>query len=46
MSRLKTDLNAEQLKLWYHDGGKTAFLYACINPGKEEQWLELFWSID
>jgi len=43
---LRTELDAQNLEFWLHDGGSYATLYICINPGVGEQWLELFWSMD
>ncbi|MFT3759198.1 hypothetical protein [Thauera sp.] len=46
LSIVRSEMAADQLEIWYHDGGITAFLYTCINPGPNEHWIELFWSVD
>lgn len=46
LSLVKAEMAASQLEAWYHDGGIKAFLYVCTDPGDNEQWMELFWSVD
>jgi hypothetical protein len=43
---VKSEFSATQLEIWFNDGGGNATLSIGINPGEQEQWLELFWSVD
>jgi hypothetical protein len=43
---VKSEFSAPALEIWYNDGGGNATLSIGINPGEQEQWLELFWSVD
>jgi hypothetical protein len=43
---VKSEFSAPALEIWYNDGGGNAMLSIGINPGEQEQWLELFWSVD
>ena len=46
LAMIQSELSATELELWFNDGGGNATLSICINPGEQEQWLELFWSVD
>lgn len=46
LALVKNEMAAKQLELWYNDDGMNATVYVCINPGTDEQWIELFWSVD
>jgi hypothetical protein len=43
---VKSEFSATALEIWFNDGGGNATLSIGINPGEQEQWLELFWSVD
>jgi hypothetical protein len=46
LAMIQSELSATELELWFNDGGGNATLSIGINPGEQEQWLELFWSVD
>jgi hypothetical protein len=43
---IKSEFDTPELEIWYNDGWASATLLIGINPGEQEQWLELFWSVD
>jgi hypothetical protein len=43
---INDEFDTHELEIWYNDKGTTATLLIGINPGEQEQWLELFWGID
>jgi hypothetical protein len=43
---IKSEFSTTELEIWFNDGGGNATLSIGINPGAQEQWLELFWSVD
>jgi hypothetical protein len=43
---VKSEFSATELEIWFNDGDGNATLSIGINQGEQEQWLELFWSVD